>query len=79
LNADNAQNYNIKLPGIPPPSPKINKVNATMFCITIDTDINLFYQQTEERRKKSNKVFSKSTKAISQKIELVTGLTNEQG
>jgi len=50
-----------------------------MFCITIDTDINLFYQQTEERRKKSNKVFSKSTKAISQKIELVTGLTNEQG
>ena len=50
-----------------------------MFCITIDTDINLFYQQTEEKRKKSGKVFSKCTHPLSQKAELVTGLTNEQG
>ena len=79
LNADNAQTYNIKLPNKPPPSPKINKVNNTMFCITLDTDINLFFQQSEDRHKKSGKVFSKNTYSLNQKVEIINGLTNEQG
>ena len=51
-----------------------------MFCITIENEINLFYQQTEEKKKKNNgKVFAKFTYPLDQKAELVTGLTNEQG
>lgn len=50
-----------------------------MFCITLDTDINLFYQQSEDRQKKSGKVFSKNTYSLNQKVEIINGLTNEQG
>jgi hypothetical protein len=79
LNAETAQTYNVHLPGPPPPSPKINKINATMFCITIDNELNLFFQQSDEKRKKTNKVFNKFPYSLHQKVETTAGLTNEQG
>lgn len=63
------------------PSPKINKINECMYCITLDQQINLFYYVPPEDRvkKKSNKTFGKSEYQLEQKIETVTGFTNESG
>lgn len=67
--------------GDPLPSPKITKINESMYCISLEQDLNLFYyQQPEDKAKKrSNKMFGKSEYRLGQKIESVTGFTSGQG
>lgn len=52
-----------------------------MFCITLEKDLNLFFVQPPEDKikKRSNKMFGKSEYSLAQKIEYVTGLTDQNG
>lgn len=61
------------------PCPKLNKINETMFCISMESDLHLFYLVTnseEKAKQKIKKVFgviSYTLKNVNERIEQVTG------
>jgi hypothetical protein len=61
------------------PCPKMNKINDTMFCISMERDVHLFYLVTnseEKAKQKVKKVFGMITytlTTVSERIEQVTG------
>lgn len=61
------------------PRPKMNKINDTMFCISMERDVHLFYLITnseEKAKQKVKKVFGMITytlTTVAERIELVTG------
>lgn len=61
----------------PLPCPKMNKINDTMFCISMERDVHLFYLVTnqEENAKKMKKIFGmvSYTLASHEPIEQVSG------
>lgn len=63
---------------VPLPSPKMNKINDTMFCISMERDVHLFYlvtNQEEKAKQKVKKIFGmiSYTLASQEPIEQVTG------
>jgi hypothetical protein len=63
---------------VPLPSPKMNKINDTMFCISMERDVHLFYlvtNQEEKAKQKVKKIFGmiSYTLASHEPIEQVTG------
>lgn len=60
------------------PSPKMNKINDTMFCISMERDVHLFYlvtNQEEKAKQKVKKIFGmiSYTLASHEPIEQVSG------
>jgi hypothetical protein len=60
------------------PCPKINKINDTMFCISMERDVHLFYlvtNQEEKAKQKVKKIFGmiSYTLGSNEPIEHVTG------
>ena len=58
------------------PSPHMNKINDTMFCISMEMDVHLFYMITsheEKAKMKTKRTFGMTTYCVNEKILFVKG------
>ena len=52
----------------------MTKINESMFCISLERELNVFYLQQDDRGRKSKKTFSKAEYKLDKKIKQVAGL-----